>query len=342
MVRSRWMIWLAGASSLGMLGVAMAQEHSSAKGWLLVANKGDQTIGIIDPEAGREIATVKESGFTVHEVIASPDGRYAYAPIYGNSGVGKPGTDGETIDVVDIAARTVVRSLKLPRPARPHSVMFGPKDGRLYVTTELLNAVTVFDPKTLEVVASLPAGQSEAHMLALSHDGKRVYTANVGPGTVSVIDIASRQTLAVIPVSHETQRVAISMDDRYVFTADQTRWQLAVIETATNKVTEWIALPGVAYGTAPTLDGRSLLVTLPDLNSIGVLDIKTMKLARQIAVGKYPQEIVVRPDNKVAYVSCLKEGKVAVVSLETWKMDKLIGAGRGADGLAWAPYSAKP
>ena len=35
---------------------------ASSQGYLLVANKGDHTLGIIDPEAGRQIATVAESG----------------------------------------------------------------------------------------------------------------------------------------------------------------------------------------------------------------------------------------------------------------------------------------
>jgi len=315
----------------------MAVQNPSAKGLLLVANKGDQTIGIVDAGVGGMVATIREDGFTAHEVAASPDGRYAYAPIYGNSGVGKPGSDGASIDVIDLAARKLMRTVKLARPGRPHGVMFGPKDGRLYVTTELTNSVTVFDPKTMEIVATLPTRQPESHMLALSHDGTRAYTSNVGPGTVSAIDIAARKTLAIIPVSANIQRIAISMDDRYVFTADQTKPQLAVIETATNKLTKWIQLPSTAYGTAPTLDGRWLLVTLPDLNAIGVVDLRTMKLVRQVAVGKYPQEIVVRPDDKVAYVSCMNEGKIAEVNLETWRMDRLIVAGPLADGLAWAP-----
>jgi DNA-binding beta-propeller fold protein YncE len=63
-------------------------------GVLLVANKGDHTLGIIDPESGRQVATVDESGVTGHEVAASPDGKRAFVPIYGNSGVGSPGTDG--------------------------------------------------------------------------------------------------------------------------------------------------------------------------------------------------------------------------------------------------------
>src|SRR5436190_8984659 len=75
----------------------------SSPGYLLVANKGDQSLGIIDPTAGRQIATVPENGETGHEVIASPDGKLAFVPIYGNSGVGKPGTDGQLIRVIDLA-----------------------------------------------------------------------------------------------------------------------------------------------------------------------------------------------------------------------------------------------
>ena len=54
--------------------------------FLLVANKGNETLGD-DPVAGRQVATIRESGMTGHEVVAS-DGRTAYVPIYGDSGVG--------------------------------------------------------------------------------------------------------------------------------------------------------------------------------------------------------------------------------------------------------------
>jgi len=321
------------AVALPLVGAVDVPSRSG--GLLIVANKGDQTVGIIDPEAGREIATIKETGFTAHEVIASPDGRTVYAPIYGDSGVGSPGTDGQTIDVIDIPSRKIVRTIQLDKPTRPHCPKFGP-DGRLYVSTELSQSVTVINPETNTVVDSLPTGQTESHMFAITSDGKRIYTSNVHVGTVSAIDVAGRKVIAVIQVSTHAQRIALAVDDRYVFTADQTEPRLAAIETSTNKVTNWIPLPGIAYGTAPTPDGRWLLVTLPELNSIGVVDLNAMKLVRQVAVGKYPQEIVVRPDGKVAFVSCLKDGKVAAVNLETWKTDKLIPAGKGVDGLAWA------
>ena len=54
--------------------------------------------------------------------------------------------------------------------------------------------MTVIDPLTLKLVGSVPTGQAKSHMLAISLDGLKGYTANVGPGTVSVLDLAVRKT----------------------------------------------------------------------------------------------------------------------------------------------------
>ena len=100
-------------------------------GLLLVANKGDHTLGIIDPVAGRQIATVAEDGVTGHEVVASPDGKQAFVPIYGNAGVGKPGTDGRLLRVIDLTTRQVVGTVDFGKGVRPHCAVFGPRNGLL-------------------------------------------------------------------------------------------------------------------------------------------------------------------------------------------------------------------
>src|SRR6476469_3035113 len=130
--------------SLSFVLCAMALHGSAraASGWLLVANKGEQTMGIIDPAASKQVAVVAEGGVTGHEVIASPDGKTAYVPIYGNSGVGKPGTNGHNMVVIDIASRKVVGNVDFG-PVRPHCAMFGPKNGLLYVTTELNKTISI-------------------------------------------------------------------------------------------------------------------------------------------------------------------------------------------------------
>jgi YVTN family beta-propeller protein len=314
--------------------IAMSAPAQTAR--LLVAEKGQHSLAIVDPDSGKVLASIPESGVTGHEVIASPDGRVAYVPIYGNSGVGKPGTDGDSIDVIDIASQKVVNVFKFPHPVRPHCPLFGPKDGLLYVTNELDKAIALIDPKTMKIVGGIPTGQPESHMLVLSHDGRRAYTANVGPGTVSVLDVKARKVLKIIPISGNTQRIAISPDDRWVFTADQTKPELVVIDTAAEKVARRIPLEGIAYGTAPTPDGKFLLVTLPDQNKIAVVDLKTMQVVRSVATGTYPQEVVVRPDGKAAYVSCETSNQVAVIDLEKWTLARLIATGKATDGVAWA------
>jgi DNA-binding beta-propeller fold protein YncE len=305
---------------------------------LLVANQGDSSLSIVDAKSEQQVAVLAEGtpGVHGHEVAASPDGRIAFMPIYGSSGVGKPGTDGHEMLVIDVASRKIVGHVDFGHGVRPHLPVLDPASGLLYVTTELDRAVTVVDPKTWKIVGKVPTGADQSHMLALSHDGKRGYTANVGPGTVSVLDMVGRKTVTVIPVAKEVQRISISNDDKWVFTSDVVQPRLAVIDTATNQVKTWVALPGPGYGTASTLDGRWLLVAIPSANQVAVVDLRSLQVVRRIDVPASPQEVLVRPDGKVAYVSCNTSGKVAAIDLREWKVEKLIAAGKGADGLGWA------
>ena len=47
------------------------------------------------------------------EVSLSKDGRLAYVPIYSKVSVGEPGTDGNTIDIVDRQGRKLAGSMDL-------------------------------------------------------------------------------------------------------------------------------------------------------------------------------------------------------------------------------------
>jgi YVTN family beta-propeller protein len=328
-------------SLIALIGVlAMAGERNSAtdsgRSVLLVANKGDRSLGIVHPAEARQAATVPENDTTGHEVAASPDGHTAYVPIYGNSGVGKPGTDGRSMLVVDLDSRKIVSTVDFGHGVRPHCPIFDSVNHVLYVTTELDNSVTIIDPQTLKIVGSIPTGKPESHMLAITHDGVRGYTANVGSGTVSVLDLKAHKLLEVIPISGQVQRISISPDEKLVFTADQTKPQLAVIDAASNKVRSWIALPSNGYGTASTPDGRWLVVALPAAKKVAVVDLGTMKVIRTIDVPASPQAVLIPPDGKVAFVSCDSEHKIAAIRVGDWSVEKLIDAGQGADGMAWA------
>jgi len=328
---------MAGFSTMGVVaGVDYARGQKAMAPLLLVANQTSRDLSLIDVTEGKQIATIPVEGITGHEVAASPDGKTAYVPIYGDSGVGRPGTDGSKLSVIDLASRKVTHTIDFGHGVRPHCAIYDRNSGMLYVTTELDKTVSIIDPKTLKIIGAIPTGQEQSHMLALTRDGSRGYTANVGPGTVSVLDMKARKTLAIIPISKSTQRISISPDNTMVFTADQAKPQLAVIDTATNKVKTWVPLPGVGYGTAPTFDGRWLLVAMRTSKGVAVVDLKTMQVAKTIEVPDGPAEILIAPDGKTAYVACNSKNQVAQIDLGQWKVTRLIDAGKDADGLAWA------
>lgn len=310
---------------------------------LLVVNQRDHNVSVLDAASGKTLATIAEpiAGEWGHEVAVSTDGRTAYLPIYGNSGVGRPGIDGRVMLVIDVPSRKVVRTVDFGRGVRPHLPVLDEAHHLLYVTTELDEAVTAIDTGTLQIVGKVPTGAKESHMLAISRDGRYGYTANVGPGSVSVLDLEARKTLAVIPVSGKVQRISITSDGRWVFTADQTQPRLAAIDTGTRKVVRWLALSGTGYGSAVTADGRWLLIAIPAKNVVDVVDLQSMRVARSIPVAQDPQEVLIRPDGKMAYVSCAGSGQVAAIDLAEWKVDRLMQAGTFADGLGWANKSSQ-
>src|ERR1700743_3865772 len=82
---------------------------------LLVVNQGDSNVSIVDPVSEKQVAVVDEGIADVHghEIAVSADGRTAFVPIYGNTGVGKPGIDGHQMLVIDVRSRKLIGNIVL-------------------------------------------------------------------------------------------------------------------------------------------------------------------------------------------------------------------------------------
>jgi DNA-binding beta-propeller fold protein YncE len=327
------------------LAVALPAAFAQSSGTLLVANQKDHTLSFIDAATVKQTFALQEDRITGHEVTTSPDGRTAYLPIYGDAGVGRAGTDGHEMLVIDIPSRKITGTVDFGHGVRPHLPVYDTHRNVLYVSTELDQAITAIDPKTLKILYKIPTGAPESHMFALSHDGRFAYTTNVGASSVSVLDLDTHKTLAIIPIEADgakvkVQRISISNDDKLLFTSDWDKPRLAVIDTATRKLKTWIPLPGTGYGSASTHDGRYLILCLSKSSKVAVIDLQTLTVVQTIDVPARPQEVLIRPDGLVAYVSCNQDHKVAAIDIKTWKVQSLIDAGNLADGLAWSNISS--
>ena len=325
-------------AQLFCLSLTLLAPSLHAQGYLFVANQGEHTALLIDLASRKTIST---TGVDIngHEVVVAADGHLGYVPIYGNSGVGKPGTDGASIEIVDLQTGRAIDILNLPKPVRPHCAKFGP-DGLLYVTAELANAVYAIDVHSRKVVAEIPTGRPESHMLVISPDGARAYTANVSTGTISVLDLRKHALVTVIPVAKKVQRLSLSPDGKSLFTHDQDAPRIAVIDTSTNVISGWLDLSSTVYSSQPTPDGKFLVADSPQ-GKLFVVSLSTSALEKTYDIPAALGEVTITPDGSRAYVSCPQAGTIEVLNLQQGKLEEPIRLTKGVDGLAWLPSVSK-
>ena len=305
-------------------------------GRLLVVCKDDRTLEVFDLETAEPAGAVIASGVTPHEVVATEDGRLAYLPVYGDAPVGSPGSDGRRVDIVDLLTFQRAGEIRLAFPSRPHQSSLLGTD-RIIVSTELDESITVIDRRTRRVVTRLPTGQAESHTFAVSVDGCRIVTANVGPGSVSVIDVPSRTLLGVVEVAVQVNRICLEPHGRFAYTADQGSPRIAVIDTELVEHVAWIALPSVGFGTAVTASGSHLVVALRNASEVAVVDLRSGEVVHRIATPDHPQAIVLHPDGVRAYSACDADDCAVEVDIRTGRLLRRIETGRKPDGIAWSP-----
>src|SRR5271165_3637469 len=96
---------------------------------LLVLDKDDNTLVIIDPATNKIVGTAP-TGDAPHEVAASSDGHFAYVTNYGPF---QPDQPGNSLSVIDLNTRKETR-VDITPLRRPHGIEF--TDGKVYFTAE--------------------------------------------------------------------------------------------------------------------------------------------------------------------------------------------------------------
>ena len=162
------------ASCLGAATCSAAETPSAA---LLVLNKGDNTLAIVDPVAAKVVARVP-SGPDPHEVVAAKG--LAFISNYGGN---------NTLSVVDLVAQKALAPINLGALRSPHGLWVA--EGKVYFTAEANKIIGRYDPTAQQIDWLLGLGQERTHMIVVSPDGKRIYTSNVNSDTISLVERGS-------------------------------------------------------------------------------------------------------------------------------------------------------
>ena len=318
------------ALCVGLAAVASVPSAQRASGRLLVLNKEDATLAIVDPASGNVLGRVPV-GQGPHELVTSTDGRMAFASNYGTGAA-----PGRTISMIDLASQKELRRIDVSPLSRPHGLAFA--NGKLYFTAEADRTIARYDPATDKIDWQFETGQPTTHMVLPTKDARTLFTSNIGGDSVSAIQqgAGGAWTQTVIPVGKGPEGIDISPDGREVWSAHSRDGGVSVIDVASKTVVQTIDLGTKRSNRIKlTPDARFALVSDLDAGELVVIDAPARREIRRIPLGRMPEGILMPPTGGVAYVAVNGDNFVAAVDLESWQVTKKIATGTGPDGMAW-------
>ncbi len=307
---------------------------------LVVLNKSDHEAALVDPAVYQVVAKLP-TGKGPHEVATSPDGRYAYVSNYGQFGVFRQGEPpkrepGNTITVLDLRERKVKATFELGSFTQPHGIWVSRDGARVWVTCEGAQSVLELDAATGKILKAWKTNQQTSHMVVPTPDEKKLYVANIGSGSVSVIDRAT-DAVTTIPTGAGAEGIAISPDGRQVWVANRAAHTLSVVDTASDKVVASLESGGrMPIRVKFTLDGKQVWVSNARSNAVAVFDASSRQLLATIEVGAVPVGIQMAPDGKRAFVANTNDNQITVLDVPARKLLRTFSTGTEPDGMAWA------
>ena len=324
----------------GFAALATVAPAGASSSTLLVLNKGNLTMVTVDP-ATLKVTGSYPSGPDPHEVIASSDGRTAYITNY---------TRGNTISMVDLAARKALPPIDLGELTRPHGLDF--VGGKLYFTAEGAKVVGRYDPSSRKVDWVMGTGQNRTHMVMVSSDLKRLLTTNVASASVSIIEqvdipapggggaTMTDWTVTTVAAGRGAEGNDLSPDGKELWVANAQDGTVSIIDPIGKKSLQTLSVP-VKMGNRLkfTRDGKYALISDLRGNELLVVDAATRKEVKRIDMGAgatMMAGILMDPNGSRAYVSVGSLNYVGVIDLKTLTVAGRIESGPGPDGLAWA------
>lgn len=324
-------------------------------GTLLVLNKSDNTVSLIDLASKKAVATIP-TGVGPHEVAVSPNGKLAVIANYGTQA--QPGS---TLTVVDIPGKKQLRTIDLGAYRRPHGIVWL-KGNEVAVTVEGSKALLLVDVSSGQVLGAVGTEQNVSHMVVVSPQHRRAYVANIGSGSVTAIDLKEKKRIGDIQTGAGAEGIDISPNEKEVWVTNRTANTVSVIDAASLKVTATLESKDFPIRVKFVPGGKYVLVSNARSGDVAVFDAATKKEIRRIPMqikatdassaasrifgtqfgqSPVPVGILVAPGVSHAFVANTNADIVTVIDLKTWEIVDRLTAGKEPDGLGYSPLTIK-
>jgi YVTN family beta-propeller protein len=169
--------------------------------WVIVTSETDSTVSIVDTTSLEALKTASV-GVRPRDLAFTPDSKTIYVSGEGDASLSR---------VPIPAGEPVTRVLQLRKEARPMGVVFDAMRKRIYMSTGHGGTIAVAEQQGdgVKLLQEIAVG-ARPWGIALSRDGRRLYTANGPSDDVTIVDTSSLSVLKKVPVGKGPWGVVLS------------------------------------------------------------------------------------------------------------------------------------
>ncbi|HKS04936.1 MAG TPA: hypothetical protein VJR92_01375 [Gemmatimonadaceae bacterium] len=315
----------------GVAVTAGRGETSLRTGYVLVANQQSSNVSLIDLRTDSAKLIAVPPG--PHEAVISPSGRTGMVTIYGIGG--QPGNQ---LVIIDIRTATITKTISLGEYTRPHGAVFMPgNESRAVVTSEATQRLLLVDLAAGKVDTAIPTNAAGSHMVAVTADGKRAFTSNVGAGSTTEIDLVTKSFVRTIAVAPRSEGIAVAPNGATVWAGSNTNGTVSIIDTKTGAIADTLKGFSLPYRLATSDDGKIAIICDPQGDKIVVADIAQRKVLWSLDGIGSPRGVNIAADGKTAFVTLAADNTMGIVDLEARKLTRKIPVGSSPDGVWYGP-----
>ena len=313
-----------------MNALFLAVVLSAAPDRLVVVNKSDSTLSVLERDSGKSLAVIPV-GKTPHEVAVTPDSKWVFTSDY--DGRGKP--PGHTVTVVDLVALKADGVIELSPNSKPHGIAVSADGKWLWVTCEGSSTVLKIDLASRKIAATIDTGNSPTHLLALDEKNGRAYATSIDAGVLVVIDTEKASIVKKVTCGAGAEGIDSTADGKYVLVSNGGAGSLTVIDSAKLEPVKTLQVGKGPYRVRALPDSKRALVPNIKGGDMAEVDLTKLSVARRLKLGKEPIGVMVSADGKRAWVASSGSDVIHVVDLEAWKTLGTLTAGDEPDGMAF-------
>ena len=191
---------------------------------------------------------------------------------------------------------------------------------RVFVTNEKSNNVTVIQPETQKVLATIPVGK-RPRGVTVSRDGRRVFVANSNSNNVSVIDAQSLQVIDTFSAGIDPEGLTIDQHDR-IYAVNENASTLTIIDAAKREIVKRLEVGTEPETAVLSPDGRWIVVSNETSNEIHFVDIAIATIVGSVSVPRNPRGMRFCADSRLLYVASEQAHVVSVIEVKQRKLVK--------------------